>query len=226
MNRTLYFGTSSDVKFAQYEKLFSHHGVTLLQGPVVSTLIEPQFAQDEHTNYEILVSHPLRLASRFLSSRSLTPYMVEDTVLVISRFSDPSRKIGGLPGADTKNWWLNLGESGVLNLLADSRDRSATFTSVIGIYCGPGAYYFCETTVSGKIARKPRSSHSAFHDIPVSNPFFFHSIFIPDGTNSTYAEMPGHLFEQYDYRRKNVVKLIGMVPADVWAERRQGRLEI
>lgn len=65
-NKKLYFATSSDVKFNQYKVIFEDYGYILHKAPLIINLIEPQL-NDEQGDFELLVSHPLRLVARFVS---------------------------------------------------------------------------------------------------------------------------------------------------------------
>lgn len=215
--RYLYFATSSDVKFNHYRVIFSDLGFDFRKGPIITHLIEPQLNDSDSDGYDLLVAHPLRLAARFLSRKGLLPYVIEDTLLVISAFSNPKNPKYGLPGADTKNWWTNLGIDGVLKMLQSSKDRSAFFVSVIGSYVGGNEYLFSSHRVDGSIAHERRISDVCMSQVPETNPFFFHSVFIPRGAGKTYAEMEREEFKEYDYRRINAMKFSHQLSEFNWA---------
>lgn len=207
-HHNLYFATSSGVKFNQYKVIFSDYGYNLIKAPAIINLIEPQLNDELGSEFELLVSHPLRLVARFVSKRKLIPYFIEDTLLIVKAFSNSKETKFGLPGADTKNWWNNLGTKGLLSLMENANDRSAEYISILGAYLGEKNYLFSEKKVLGTISKKELIDKVSEENIPYTNPYFFHSIFIPKGSSKTYAQMNKEEFKKYDYRRQNVKKFI------------------
>jgi non-canonical purine NTP pyrophosphatase (RdgB/HAM1 family) len=198
----IYFATSSDVKYKQYSYIFNDYGVKLTRATVISSIsVEPQADQNDTMNEFRIVAHPLRLAARFAAKTKNLPYMVEDTTLFINEFSKVPTSSFGLPGADTKNWWLNFGAEGILDLLKNKKNREARFTCQIGMYTGGSSYFFEQANLFGVISYEIKTSQIAYDDFPRSNPYFFHSIFIPNNSLKTLAEMSGEEFMNYDYRR-------------------------
>lgn len=198
----LYFGTTSDVKFNQYQVIFRDLGITLDRTSAVSRLlVEPQIVDQSDRSEELLVSHPLRQIARFVERMRITPYMIEDTMLLVKRFSISFPSTSGLPGADTKSWWRNLGVEGVLEMMRGSEDRSARFICQIGIYVGKGKYLFERAYLDGSISLSERVSIEAENGVPRSNPYYFHRIFVPNGCAKTIAELDAKDFTFFDYRR-------------------------
>lgn len=201
------FATSSDIKLNQYRVIFSDYNIGVTKAPIITNLIEPQLEENSPEGLNLLVAHPLRLASRFVSLHKLYPYMIEDTSIVIDCLSNLEKTKYGLPGADTKSWWNNLGLEGLLKILQDSQNRTATFTAVLGIYLGGNEYIFSRGTTKGLISHKIRVSEISRTHIPYTNPFKFHGIFIPKDSTKTLGEMGKDEFHKYDYRRKAAVIL-------------------
>src|ERR1017187_9852414 len=113
MATRVFFATSRDLKFRQYAHIAAEHDIRTLRGTVISgALTEPQGSSSDIREMSDLVFHPLRLSSRFISRAGQVPYFVEDTMLVIEGISNQQGGHIGLPGPDTKNWWLNLGAQG------------------------------------------------------------------------------------------------------------------
>ncbi len=198
----VYFATTSQVKFDQYSVIFADHGVELRRATSVSSiLIEPQ-ATDEPSSDVNIVAHPLRIAARFLTRLGQFPYMIEDTMLFIEAFCANPIASNGLPGADTKNWWANFGDTGVIRLMEGYENRAARYVCQLGAYLGAHRYVFDRYTAGGNISDSPRISEKAKRDYPRSNPNHFHSIFVPDGAIETLGEMDAKCFVRYDYRRR------------------------
>lgn len=207
--RRIYFATTSSVKLNQYRAVFADLGVQIVKGATIeSVLVEPQHEGSEQSNDVRLVGHPLRLAARFVARMGQIPYMIEDTMLFVRSLSSQYDQGGGLPGADTKNWWLNLQDVGLLGLLGAGGDRRARFVCQIGVYLGGSKYCFAKAEIEGVLADAPRVSEKAKADVPTSNPFYFHSIFVPDNATETLGEMDGRTFVQHDYRRRCAISLM------------------
>lgn len=196
-----FFATSSDVKFGQYKEIFASLGVLLEQAPTLIKLIEPQIENYEDV-LDLIVSHPLKLTARFVAKKNLFPYILEDTMLTINAISKLENGGIGLPGADTKNWWKHLGNEGILHILRDTKNREAKFFCTLGSIIENSKYCYATSEVKGKISEEIRFSEVAHANFPLTNPHFFHMIFIPDGSDKTYAEMDVDEFMEFDYRRK------------------------
>jgi XTP/dITP diphosphohydrolase len=98
------------------------------------------------------------------------PVLVDDTGLTI-------RAWGELPGALIK-WFIdNVGNVGIVEMIGDN-DRAAFAATALG-YCDENGSQVFYGTVDGKVAEKPRGE----------NGFGFDAIFIPNGSNKTFAEM-------------------------------------
>ena len=197
-----YFATSSDIKFQQYAHIAAALGITILRGMVISSaLMEPQGSSNDVRQMSNLVFHPLRLSARFIATSGQLPYFVEDTMLVIDGLSNHGAGHIGLPGPDTKNLWLNLGASGLLDLIAGLQNRSARFICQIGVLYGAGNYSYHQAETRGFITRSVRINDNSHKMFPATNPHFFHSIFglTPDGPS--LAELDSETFPLYDYRK-------------------------
>jgi XTP/dITP diphosphohydrolase len=101
----------------------------------------------------------------------LTPAFIDDTGLTIEEW-------GELPGALIK-WFLdNVGNDGIIKMLASSASRKARVTTAIG-YCDQDGVRVYTGELFGTIADEPRGD----------NGFGYDAIFIPDGYKTTFAEM-------------------------------------
>lgn len=205
----IYFATVSQIKYRHYEAIFAENNIELRHGAVLSSFPIGQEIDDcGNTGKPDIVYNPLRQAARFVTDAGQTPYMLENTMLFIQHFSKNMVGLTGLPGADSENWWINLGSKGILDIMETITDRSAIMICQIGIYLGESRYKFAVGETEGVISSEIRVSDKAKKDIPYSNPFFFHEIFIPNDWSKTLAEMDGAEFSQVDYRRKAVRKFL------------------
>jgi XTP/dITP diphosphohydrolase len=77
----------------------------------------------------------------------------------------------------------------LLNNLKEKSDRSAQFTTVIAVVLD-GEYHFFEGVIRGKIIDTPRGD----------NGFGYDPIFVPDGYDQTFAELPTEIKNNISHR--------------------------
>lgn len=132
------------------------------------------------------------------------PVLVEDVALSCKAFG------GRLPGTLIK-WFLEeIGNDGILKMLEGFEDRTATASIIYGIYDGNQLYSF-EGRTAGRIAEAVRTSASdGWHGSKSWN-----GIFIPDGSDKTYAEMTDEELQPFSHRYKAIVKLREYLVAQV-----------
>ena len=99
------------------------------------------------------------------------PVAVEDAGLFIDA-------LGGFPGPYSSYVYKTIGVEGILKLMEGVQDRRARFRAVIA-YAGPWGVEVFEGVVEGRIAEEPRGSGG----------FGFDPVFIPEGSERTFAEM-------------------------------------
>jgi len=117
------------------------------------------------------------------------PVIVEDTALIF-------KALGGLPGPLIK-WFLEaVGSQGLCALLSTHPDRTATAVTCIAYQDKHGQHVFTGET-TGKIADAPHH-HTDFG---------WNNIFIPDGSQITWAEMSVVNMEKDSMRLQAVRKL-------------------
>ena len=98
--------------------------------------------------------------------------------------------LNGFPGPYSSYVHSTIGNEGILDLLINSRDRSAYFLSVICYY--DGEFKVFEGRVEGTIATECRGRSG----------FGFDPIFQPSGHDSTFAEM-GDAKNEFSHRRRS-----------------------
>lgn len=118
------------------------------------------------------------------------PVVVEDSGLFISA-------LNGFPGTCSAYIHKRIGLQGILKLMNDVKDISATYKSAVG-YCEPNKEpisFLGEE--KGIIPTGIRGNYGFGHD----------PIFIPQGSNKTYGEMPD-CQKVKKFRKMAVLKLI------------------
>ena len=125
------------------------------------------------------------------------PVLVEDSGLAI-------RAWGGFPGALVK--WLEktAGLAGIARMLDAFSDRSATATCAVAYFDG-SKILWGRGEVSGSIATAPRGS----------NGFGWDSLFIPEDSDRTFAEMTAEEKDAVSHRRRAWEALARRLPPEV-----------
>lgn len=115
--------------------------------------------------------------------------LVEDTGLYVDAWN-------GLPGALVRWFLQSVGTEGICQMLAKFNDRSARAETCIGFYDGEVFHSF-SGSVEGSIARWPRGEHG----------FGWDPLFIPAGSEKTFAEIPPAEKIEIDMRRLATLEL-------------------
>lgn len=132
-----------------------------------------------------VVEHKAREAYRHVQ----IPVLIEDTSLVFTAF-------GRLPGTYIKWFLKELSLEGGCRLLDGFTDKSAIAQVVYAYFDGTEVHYF-SGEVEGSIPVQPRGSGG----------FGWDKIFVPTGTEKTYAEMNNDELARYSVRKEAVDKL-------------------
>ena len=117
------------------------------------------------------------------------PVMVEDSGLVFHAWN-------GLPGALVKWFEETVGCQGMLRMVKDFNDRSATAICCFAVYDGKNMR-IARGEVNGTLAEKIRGENGFGWDV----------IFIPDGHERTYAEMSAQEKNAIYHRKRALDKL-------------------
>ena len=117
------------------------------------------------------------------------PVMVEDSGLVFHAWN-------GLPGALVKWFEETVGCQGMLRMVKDFNDRSATAICCFAVYDGKNMR-IARGEVNGTLAEKIRGENGFGWDV----------IFIPDGHERTYAEMSAQEKNSISHRKRALDKL-------------------
>jgi non-canonical purine NTP pyrophosphatase (RdgB/HAM1 family) len=138
------------------------------------------------TNIEELVTHKALSAYALLKK----PVLVEDSSLIFHAF-------GKLPGTFVKFFEKEVGLERLCKMLDPFADRSATASVMYGATVDGVTVDLFLGETSGTISDEPRGSDS----------FGWNPIFIPEGSNMTYAEMTLEEIKPFSHRAKAIEKL-------------------
>lgn len=111
----------------------------------------------------------------------------------------------GRPGVKTarfveKNEQFSNNIEKLIFLMTDQYNRSAKFRTIISLQ-KEGKEYFFEGVCPGRIAEKPMGT----------NGFGYDPVFIPDGSDKTFAEMTLDEKTKFSHRSRAVAKLAGFL---------------
>jgi XTP/dITP diphosphohydrolase len=117
------------------------------------------------------------------------PVMVEDTGLSVQAWN-------GLPGALIKWFVTSVGPAGICRMLEPFSSPAAATAQTSVAVCD-GEIRVFSGKIDGRIATQPAGQKG----------FGWDSVFIPEGTNLTYAEMESEEKDRYSMRRIALEKL-------------------
>lgn len=118
------------------------------------------------------------------------PVFVEDAGLFI-------HALNGFPGPYSSYVYKTIGVRGILKLMEKVKDRRAYFLSAIALLDKRDNIYEFIGRVEGKIAHKARGSGG----------FGFDPIFVPEGSDLTFAEMSLDEKNKFSHRARAAEKL-------------------
>ncbi|MFD2415716.1 RdgB/HAM1 family non-canonical purine NTP pyrophosphatase [Amycolatopsis pigmentata] len=122
-------------------------------------------------------------------SKLQRPVLVDDTGLVLNAWN-------GLPGALVAWFLSSVGAQGILDMASEVADRSATVTTALGYADTNGVRVFTGT-LEGTLTTERRGDGG----------FGYDSIFVPAGTDLTFAEMSSEQKNAISHRRLAVEEL-------------------
>ncbi len=123
------------------------------------------------------------------------PVLVEDVALTF-------HGMGKLPGPLIK-WFLEeMGTERLCEIGNTSEDKAATASIVYALFDGKEMQVF-EADVHGSIPLEPRSLEGN----DWKNSLSWNSVFIPDGSDKTYAEMTDEELKPFSHRAQAIEKL-------------------
>lgn len=119
----------------------------------------------------------------------------EDTGLEVDALNGEPGVLSARYAGEEKSFQGNIEK--LLHNLEGKTDRSARFRTVICLVI-EGEVNFFEGICKGKIIAGKKGTHG----------FGYDPIFVPDGTNKTFAEMDTNEKNEYSHRRKAMDKLV------------------
>lgn len=174
--KSVIFASSNQHKFNEVRLILLPRGISVKQARI--NLVEIQSDSLEEI---------AKLKAKSAFALVGNPVMVEDDGLFI-------HSLNGFPGQYSSFVFSTIGNKGILNLLAGSAHRSASFRSVLAYFDGR-KMTITEGRVEGKISDAITEGQGWGYD----------PVFIPSGTRLTFAEL-GERKNEYSHRRKALEK--------------------
>jgi non-canonical purine NTP pyrophosphatase (RdgB/HAM1 family) len=173
----IYYATSNPVKFQEAEQFFRDTGSNISLQPYTQDIPEIQ-----SLDQELVALNKAREAWRRLQK----PLLAEDAGIYFSKFNQ-------FPGTLTKFIYQAIGMEGLLKLVG-SQDK-ALFQMHLIYYYGPDQYKIFKANCSGSI--RETTVFKASKSVP------FDDIFVPDGSDKTYAQLrESNQLSNFNYRVK------------------------
>jgi len=179
--RTITFASTNQNKYREVESILSSRGIAVDFAQV--NLVEVQSDSLEEIAREKAKSAYAQVGR---------PVIVEDDGLFIDALK-------GFPGQYSAFVYKTIGNEGILKLLAGSTGRSASFRSLIAFNDGK-SLSISEGRADGRIS-----------DTMTEGGWGYDPIFIPDGTNLTFAQLKDKKNE-YSHRFKALEKFAQWYP--------------
>lgn len=179
-------GTNNKHKLSELQAIFNEEAPGKIQ--LVSPKETLDFPLDPEENGDTLEANAKIKAEEFHKASNL-PSIADDTGLEIEA-------LGGRPGVHSARFAGAQGDDAenrkkALRLMREVPDeqRNARFRTVI-CFAGAGGTYFIDGECRGKIIREERGSGG----------FGYDSIFVPDGFDKTFAELPPQTKNEISHR--------------------------
>jgi len=187
MSITIIFATNNLHKIEEIKRIVpaNFNIITLKEAGVNQDIPEPYDTLEENASAKSSVIHQLTQQNCFS----------EDTGLEVTALNGaPGVKSARYAGED-RNFEENIQK--LLHNMQDKTDRSARFRTVVSLIWNKEEYYF-EGICEGNIIDAPRGDQG----------FGYDPVFVPDGSDKTFAEMDLKEKNKFSHRRKATDKLI------------------
>ena len=126
-----------------------------------------------------------------LKDKGVKDFVIDDSGLFV-------HALKGFPGVYSAYAFKTIGNPGLLRLLEEIDDRTAHFECCIGCCIGGSGGLVVKERCEGRIIEKGRGEYG----------FGFDPIFIPEGYDQTFAEMPLELKNRISHRGKAIKSFV------------------
>ncbi len=152
-------------------------------------MVDMEYPEIQANTLEEVVDFSLEYLSKVIGEN----FIIDDSGLFIEA-------LNSFPGVYSAYVFDTLGNEGILKLMEEKERREAYFKTVVGIRF-EGINYKLVGICHGKIAEEPKGE----------NGFGYDPIFIPEGSEKTFAEMSTEEKNRVSHRGKAIIKLAGFM---------------
>lgn len=182
----LLFASSNEHKIAEIKAILPH-GLQLI------SLKEIQFHDEIPETADTIAENAVQKAT-FLADKMHIPCFADDTGLVIPSLNGEPGVYSARYAGSQRNAHDNMDL--VLEKLNGQSDRKAYFTTVIALYINHKVHLF-EGRIDGTIITEKRGD----------NGFGYDPIFVPEGSDKTFAEMTADEKNEVSHRGRSLAKM-------------------
>jgi inosine triphosphate pyrophosphatase len=130
-----------------------------------------------------------------VKDKAIRAYQIAKKTVLIEDVSLKFNALGGMPGPFIKWFLKSLGNEGIFKMLSSFNDKTASAEVIYCLYSGKEFKMFSGST-KGKIV-SPLGDFGHGWD----------PLFVPDGSDKTFAQMDEMEYSKYSPRNKAVLKL-------------------
>ena len=190
----LIFATNNQHKADEMRHIIgsSFELLTLKEAGIDIDIAEPQDTLEENASEKSRTIYQMKKINCFS----------EDTGLEVSALNDEPGVKSARYAGDEKSFDKNIEK--LLNKLKDKADTSARFRTVISLILD-GAEHLFEGICSGKIIHEKKGVQG----------FGYDPVFIPDGSDKTFAEMNMEEKSHFSHRKKATAKLVAFLTNNI-----------
>jgi len=191
---TIIFATNNAHKIEEIKKIVPPdvNIITLNEAGIHQDIPEPYDTLEENASEKSAVIHKLTLQNCFS----------EDTGLEVNALNGAPGVKSARYAGEGRNFEDNVNK--LLHNMQGKEDRSARFRTVVSLIWNNEEYFF-EGICEGKIIDAPSGDKG----------FGYDPIFIPDGSNKTFAEMSMEEKNTFSHRRKATDQLVKFLKEEV-----------
>ena len=175
--------TSNDGKIKEFKQAFE-------KTPVFPTKVSVPYPEVQASSLEEVVDFGLDN----LKDKIQTPLIIDDAGVFVE-------KLQGFPGVYSRYVYDTIGSQGLLRQLEHIEDRQASFKCVLGLLLEDGTTHKFVGECKGRI----------IHEMRGDGGFGYDPIFIPDGFDRTFAELPPEEKNEISHRGRAMQNLLAFI---------------
>ena len=175
--------TSNDGKIKEFKKAFDKTQVHPVKVPV-------GYPEVQASSLEEVVDFGLS----WLKEKIHPPFVIDDAGVFVDG-------LNGFPGAYSRYVYDTIGPQGLLKQMEGQDNRTASFKCVLGLLLEDGTVHKFIGECKGKI----------IHELKGDNGFGYDPVFVPDGFDRTFAELPPEEKNETSHRGRAMKGLLAFI---------------